>query len=114
MSNNTIPAAPVAAPMWGEEVPVRERFARSVAALTFHPDDVPEFGWADVMEVLRDLLVDEFDWDVVGPRTVSWGDSRSRRYFEVRVDGFRGVSRSRSSRVARSCSRRRSLALPAR
>lgn len=74
MSNNTIPAAPVAAPMWAEEVPVRERFARSVAQLSFHPDDVPEFTILDACEVVADLLA-EYGWTPSGSHTMSWGDT---------------------------------------
>ena len=60
-------------------------FQTTVRTLSFHPDDVPVFEAPDATELLRELLVEEMNWDIVGSHTVSWGDSGTPSYWEVKV-----------------------------
>lgn len=61
------------------------QFQTTVRTLSFHPDDVPVFEAPDATELLRELLVEEMNWDIVGSHTVSWGDSGTPSCWEVKV-----------------------------
>lgn len=79
----------------GEEAMTSQQiqdFKNTVAHLSFHPDDVPSFDVIDVMELVRELLVEELDWEVVGSHTVAWGDSGTPSRWELNVGPFNTIT----------------------
>jgi hypothetical protein len=90
MNANQIPQAPTYRPMFEDPGQFeRPTLATYLRGITFHPDDVPEFGLFEAAELFREILVGDFDWTVRDQTTVEWvSESIS---FRVSVGAFGSV-----------------------